>query len=188
MRRGSFHTALLHALAKKVSPAARFEIAPALDRLPHFNPDLDAKQIRPDAVMEWRRVLEKADAVFFAVPEYAHAIPGTFKNALDWVVGSGELIYKPVGVINGSPNGTGAGHVHAALRHTLELMTANVIPDACLNIAAISAAIDLKSRTVSPGLDADLARVANAMIEAVKHRDPNELRVLHEWSERRDNS
>ena len=32
-----------------------------------------------------------ADAVWIATPEYAGGMPGALKNALDWLVGSGEL-------------------------------------------------------------------------------------------------
>jgi NAD(P)H-dependent FMN reductase len=34
--------------------------------------------------------------VLLAVPEYALGIPGAFKNALDWTVGSASLYRKPV--------------------------------------------------------------------------------------------
>jgi chromate reductase, NAD(P)H dehydrogenase (quinone) len=32
-----------------------------------------------------------ADAVLVSTPEYAGGMPGALKNALDWLVGSGEL-------------------------------------------------------------------------------------------------
>jgi NAD(P)H-dependent FMN reductase len=36
--------------------------------------------------------------VLIASPEYAHSLPGAHKNALDRLVGSGELYAKPVGL------------------------------------------------------------------------------------------
>ena len=43
-----------------------------------------------------------ADGFYISCPEYAHGIPG-FKNALDWVVSSGEFIGKPIAFLNASP-------------------------------------------------------------------------------------
>ena len=37
-----------------------------------------------------------ADLVLLATPEYAGGMPGSLKNALDWLVGSGELYDKDV--------------------------------------------------------------------------------------------
>ena len=45
------------------------------------------------------RSVKSADGVVFATPEYAFGLPGSLKNALDWLVGSGELYEKPVVVI-----------------------------------------------------------------------------------------
>ncbi len=39
---------------------------------------------------------------------YAHGVPGVLKNALDWIVGSGELIDKPVAIVNASSRATRA--------------------------------------------------------------------------------
>ena len=61
----------------------------------------------------------------FAVPEYAFGIPGAFKNALDWTVGSGSLYRKPVAVLSVAPPGRGA-HVHEALRLVLRALDADV--------------------------------------------------------------
>jgi NAD(P)H-dependent FMN reductase len=83
--------------------------------LPAFNPDLadDA----PRAVLELRRRMADADAVVFSVPEYAASLPGMLKNALDWLVGSGELYEKPVAVM--STGTMGGEHVLPAMVLTL---------------------------------------------------------------------
>lgn len=36
-------------------------------------------------------------------PEYAHGIPGSLKNALGWLVGTGDQPGKPVALLNASP-------------------------------------------------------------------------------------
>ena len=35
--------------------------------------------------------LSASDAVLIASPEYGFSLPGALKNAIDWVIGSGEL-------------------------------------------------------------------------------------------------
>ena len=88
---------------------------PSVGALPAFNPDLadDA----PPAVRELRARVADADAVVFSVPEYAASLPGMLKNALDWLVGSGELYEKPVVVM--STGTMGGEHVLPAMVLTL---------------------------------------------------------------------
>ena len=91
--------------------------------LPHFDPDLE--DAPPEAVVRFRAACERAAGVVLAVPEYAFGIPGAFKNALDWTVGSGSLYRKPVAVLSVAPPGRGA-HVHEALRLVLKALDADV--------------------------------------------------------------
>lgn len=69
--------------------------------LPHFNPDLDG-ETSPEKVAEFRAQLNAADGVLMSTPEYAHGLPGTFKNALDWTVSSGEWMEKPTLILKTS--------------------------------------------------------------------------------------
>jgi chromate reductase, NAD(P)H dehydrogenase (quinone) len=43
--------------------------------------------------------------VLLAAPEYAGAIAGVVKDALDWIVGSGDLYGKPVGLLSAGTSG-----------------------------------------------------------------------------------
>jgi chromate reductase len=65
--------------------------------LPLFNPDIE-RDGTPHVVGAFRRTLSDADAVVFATPEYGHSLPGSLKNAIDWVIPSGELHQKPVAI------------------------------------------------------------------------------------------
>src|SRR5262245_24077935 len=85
---------------------------PGLGELPHFNPDDDVEPL--DAVVEsLRREIRRADALLFSTPEYAGALPGSFKNLLDWTIGDdqpGSIYEKPVAWINTSPRGATSAH------------------------------------------------------------------------------
>jgi NAD(P)H-dependent FMN reductase len=102
-----------------------------LDSLPHFNPDLDDEGAAPPrAVAALRAAFAAADGILVSSPEYAHGVPGSLKNALDWLVSSGEQIGKPVLLINASPNG--GQYAQAALLDILKVMSADVLEEASL--------------------------------------------------------
>jgi NAD(P)H-dependent FMN reductase len=75
-----------------------------LANLPAFNPDDDREPLHP-SVAELRQEIARADAVLFCTPEYAGALPGSFKNLLDWTVGGGEVYGKPAAWINVAARG-----------------------------------------------------------------------------------
>jgi chromate reductase, NAD(P)H dehydrogenase (quinone) len=102
--------------------------------LPHFNPDADQPPL-PAAVADLRAQIRSADAVLFCTPEYAGALPGSFKNVLDWTVGDdqpGSMNGKPVAYINVSPRG--AALAHASLRRVLGYVGAIIVEPACVDI------------------------------------------------------
>jgi NAD(P)H-dependent FMN reductase len=103
LRAQSSNLALLRAATKI---AAEVQIYEGLANLPHFNPDDDAEgAMPPPLVAELRAMLAEADGILISSPEYAHGVPGSLKNALDWLVSDGALVDKPVAVINASPVG-----------------------------------------------------------------------------------
>ena len=89
-----------------------------LTELPHFNPDRD--DVPDPAVTSLRAQLQAADGVLISTPEYAHGVPGSLKNLLDWVVGSGELVDKPVALLHASRSPWAL----ASIRETLSVMSA----------------------------------------------------------------
>src|SRR5438552_15838292 len=102
-------------------------MAAPLDRIPYYNADLDGGEHVDPAVLEWRRSLREADGVLISSPEYGHNLPGVLKNALDWIVGSGELVGKPV-VATTAAQAKGRGLLGlASLVQTLRAIDARVV-------------------------------------------------------------
>lgn len=97
MQAQSSNLKLLHAIARAAPKEVEVEIYDALRELPHFSPDIDTEPAQP-AVQAWREALASADAVLIASPEYAYSLPGSLKNGIDWLVGSGELYRKVVAI------------------------------------------------------------------------------------------
>jgi NAD(P)H-dependent FMN reductase len=125
LRARSSNAALLRAAFALVPAATETLLYEGIGTLPHFNPDLDQEgDIPPPTVAELRALLRSADGFIVSVPEYAHGLPGAFKNALDWLVSSGELAHKPVLVLNASAGGQ---HAQANLVETLTVIEAQVL-------------------------------------------------------------
>lgn len=95
-----------------------------LSQLPHFNPD-DDNDTPPPTVTAFRDRLRSADGILICTPEYAMGVPGSLKNALDWIVSSMEMSQKPVALITASSMGELA---HQSLTGTLRVIEAD-LPD-----------------------------------------------------------
>jgi chromate reductase len=141
LRAASTNTALLRTATTIPFDATAVTLFEGMNDLPHFNPDDDVEPLHP-AVAHLRSSIATADAVLFCTPEYAGALPGSFKNLLDWSVGATDGIYeKPVAWINASSSPTGAANAHTSLRIVLGYVNARVVDDACRHIAVPRAAV-----------------------------------------------
>ena len=124
--------------AQRVAPAG-VEVLDALSagEIPPFNPDVERDGPAPAPVVTWRAEVAAADGgVLIASPEYAHSLPGSLKNALDWLVGSGELYGRKVAVLCGSPRSGCGARGRTALEQTLRAQGAEVVVSATVVIVA----------------------------------------------------
>jgi chromate reductase len=140
LRAASTNTTLLKAAAGFAPGGVTLKLYDGLGDLPHFNPDLD-KDPPHAAVDEFRFHLRQSAGVIISSPEYAHGVPGVLKNALDWLVASGELYEKPVALFSASPRAT---YAQASITETLTVMTARVVPDACIVVPLLGKDLDVK--------------------------------------------
>jgi chromate reductase len=112
----SSNTNILKTIAALAPENVHISIVTGLEKLPHFSPDIEAGD---KFVNDFRKQISKADGVIFSTPEYAFGIPGSLKNALDWLVSSGELNEKPIAAISASPLYSGGDKALASLLLTL---------------------------------------------------------------------
>lgn len=172
LRRVSANTALVEAVARLAPPHVDVRIFRELPSIPPFNPDLDSEP-PPDPIGRFRSVLAGCDGLLISSPEYAHGVPGVLKNALDWVVASGELIDKPVAVINASAR---AMHAWTALVEILTTMSARVIREASSTIPLDGTRLDAAGLAADPQLAASLRASLDALARATRIADGHSAR------------
>jgi NAD(P)H-dependent FMN reductase len=162
LRKASLNHLFLRSMSLLCPDNINFSIYPNLGSIPLFNADdTDASIPR---VTHWRSALANADLVMIATPEYAHGVTGVIKNALDWIVSSGELENKLVAFPNISVRAeTGQSH----LMQTLQVMGCQIIP-------ACSPSATLKEPLIIPDLDevtitkhSDIRQRLNAFWQAI---------------------
>jgi chromate reductase len=165
VRARSSNAALLRAAAAVAPAGMEFRFYDEqLGKLPVFNPDLDGEgAIPPPEVEEFRALLAAADGVLISSPEYAHGVPGVLKNALDWIVSSGELEGKPVVFIVASPSG--GQWAQASLTPTLEVLGARLLVNVALTFTRTQIDDDgnLRDREIAGRLKATLDTLASAI-------------------------
>jgi NAD(P)H-dependent FMN reductase len=163
LRAGSGNAAVL-ATAATFAEATSYA---GLADLPHFNPDDDRDPLHP-AVAALRAEIKAADALLFCTPEYAGALPGSFKNLLDWTIGGGEIYRKPVAWINASSGASPAGGAgaHDSLRTVLTYAGTRIVEDACVRIPVPRAAVS-DGQVTDPDLRGRIALAVRRLLDGV---------------------
>ena len=130
LRGGSLNTALIHA-AQRLAPAGTtVDIYAGLAEIPPYNEDHDGDRT-PAQVAELRALIDAADGLLIAAPEYNYSIPGVLKNALDWASRPNPgacLVGKPVAIMGASPGNFGTARGQLALRQILHATHSHVLP------------------------------------------------------------
>ncbi|SDN09278.1 NAD(P)H-dependent FMN reductase [Fictibacillus solisalsi] len=167
LREKSLNSALLRSVLSMVPLQATILNDHEMAQLPHFNPDLDGNEMNTP-VAQWRRLLKEADGVLICTPEYAKGVPGCLKNALDWVVSSGELVNKPVAVICASPHPDGGAAAFASLLGTLKMMGASVVEGGTLTVPFINKKLGEDGEIKDAELKVHIENLLNALFQEIK--------------------
>jgi chromate reductase, NAD(P)H dehydrogenase (quinone) len=147
LRRVSSNTSALLA-ARHLAPAGlALVLYDGLGKLPLFNPDDESGNLSP-TVQALRDAVGRSDALLIACPEYAHGVPGAFKNLLDWLVGSLEFPDKPVLLLNTSARGS--HHAQDALCEILRTMSARLLSPEPLPVALPGSGCTMAQILASP--------------------------------------
>jgi chromate reductase, NAD(P)H dehydrogenase (quinone) len=159
LRSSSSNYRLLRAIAEMVTPELDVVIYTGIAGLPHFDPGPDEA---PAPVAAFRQLLRESSGVIICTPEYAHGVPGSLKNAIDWTVSSAEFSGKPTVLITASTDGR---YGHQALLETLRVIEARDVDRLSLLIPFIRAKIDAATGAIE---EKTLAEVRALMAEFMK--------------------
>jgi chromate reductase, NAD(P)H dehydrogenase (quinone) len=148
LRHGSMNSAVIRAAVRCA------EKHPAVDRIstlslrgiPLFDEDIEELG-DPPAVAAAKQLVQAADSVFIATPEYNGALSGVLKNAIDWLSrpwGSSALTDKPVITVSAAPGLSGGRSGQVTLRQILDELGAWVVPHDLVTISAAHGVFDGK--------------------------------------------
>jgi NAD(P)H-dependent FMN reductase len=122
----SSNLTLLRHAAKVAPNGVELSIFDGLRELPQFNPDLEIER-ELEVVAELRRAVRESSALLIACPEYGHSLPGSLKNAIDWLIGTGELERKLVATTAAVPAVERGRRGLQALADTLGAVSARIV-------------------------------------------------------------
>jgi chromate reductase len=165
LRNSSSNTNILKACAALAPADIKVTLYEGLDKLPYFSPELDGEgAVAAPTVQDLRQQLKHADAVIFCTPEYAFGVPGVLKNALDWIVSSGEFYDKPTAVISASPLATGGDKANASLTQTLTVMSAIIKEENKLLIPVVRTKMDAAGNITDKELETTLIKMMQSLV------------------------
>jgi NAD(P)H-dependent FMN reductase len=150
---------------ERLAPDFRFTHYEGIGALPHFNPDLDQEgELLPGEVAALRALIGSAEVLVISTPEYVHALPGSFKNALDWLVSDPAFAGKPVVILHAA---RGSSWALDSLREVLRTMSAQVLEDASVTLPLGSNQMDESAILARDDLRSLLAKSVAALREAM---------------------
>jgi chromate reductase len=169
LRQASYNKAALQAAQELLPEGATLEIF-GLGGVPPFNED--DERTFPARVVELKARVREADAILIATPEYNSSIPGSLKNALDWVsrpVATNPLRNKPVAVVGASTGAFGAVWAQAELRKVLAAIGARVL-DGEVAVGHAPTRFDESGRLEDESLQEQLEETIEALLTEVDAR------------------
>ena len=158
LRKGSLNMALAKSMQERYRDKFDLEIAD-IGTLPYYN--TDDEEHPSDTVLELKKQINEADAVFILTPEYNWSIPGVLKNALDWLSRGDKVLVDKLVLIAG---------VTPAMLGTVR---------AQLHLREILSSLGISARMLPPGGNEILINMANDKFDASGHlTDQNTLTFL----------
>lgn len=172
LRRGSFNGAVARALPDLAPFGVTISPLGSVQEFPHYNADLQDSGI-PKAASEMAQAIMASDGVIVVSPEYNYSIPGTLKNAFDWLsrLAPQPFVGKPVAIQTASPGNLGGARAQYHLRQMFVFLDARVLngPEVMVGQAAAKisagddpALLDEKTRAFISGQLAAFAAFARS--------------------------
>ena len=140
LRKASYNATLARMLPKLAPPGMAIAPGPPFDAIPHYNEDVQNLSGFPDTLTRFAEAIHTADGVIIVSPEHNWSVPGSLKNAIDWVsrMKDHALVNKPVALQSASDSLLGGARMQGHLRQALSSINALVLvrPEVFVNQVA----------------------------------------------------
>ncbi len=164
-RQNSINHSLLKAIADLSGTSFDITIFDGIGNLPQFNADQDGGNVTKE-IADFRQQINKADGVIICTPEYAHGVPGTLKNAIDWTISSSSFPHKPTMLITAS---TGGHYGHKALMETLRAIEAKNVDNLQMVIPFAKTKISMDNKITDDKTLVDIKKLIADFIETMNN-------------------
>ena len=147
LRKGSYNAALARTLPALAPAGLKLRPAPAFDKFPIYNHDIQDTTGFPAEVTAWADAIRGADGLIIVSPEYNWSIPGGLKNAIDWVsrLQNQPFAGKAVALQSVSPGPVGGARVQYDMRKAMAFLDAFVLNKPEIFIGGCAAKFDEKT-------------------------------------------
>lgn len=127
LRKASFNRMLMNVQAGLKPASMTLTESPSIV-MPHYDADIQTKGI-PAEVTAFADAVRAADGVLIITPEYNFTIPGTLKNAFDWVsrLKDQPFVGKPIAIQSASQGPVGGARVQYDIRKMMAYLDAIVL-------------------------------------------------------------
>jgi NAD(P)H-dependent FMN reductase len=171
LRQGSWNRALL-GVAVEVARANGAEVDLAEFRefaMPLYDADLQAAEGIPPGAQRLSARIRAADGILLASPEYNFSMPGTIKNAIDWLSREKPMPLrgKSAMLLSTSSGLVGGNRGLWALRVPLEMLGVHVYPD-MFSLAQGDKAFDAAGGLADPVVRERLAKMVQGYLKVAE--------------------
>jgi chromate reductase len=121
VREKSYNAALMRALPLLAPGGITFIESPLIVNMPHYDADQQNLSGPPVVAVAMANAIRDADGLVIVSPEYNYSVPGTLKNAIDWLsrLPKPPLVRKPVLIQSVSGGVLGGARMQYHLRQIL---------------------------------------------------------------------
>ena len=191
-RKGSFNKKLIHIAADLAQKrGAKVDLVDFKEfEMPLYDGDLEESQGLPKGALKLKECIEASDAMIISSPEYNFSIPGTIKNAIDWLSRAKPVPLKDKWalLLSASPSLVGGNRGLWNLRIPFECLGTHVYPE-MFSLAQAHQAFDEKDQLKDPQslqrleklVDAFLKKCAEAGKKTVKGIAESALALLMDY-------
>jgi len=128
LRKASYNAALIRNLPPLAPSGMKLVASPPIETFPPYNTDIQTTAGFPPEAVDMAEAIKAADGVLFVSPEYNWTMPGTLKNAIDWVSRMKDQPFKekPVAIQSCSQGPLGGSRMQYHWRMSMTYLNAYI--------------------------------------------------------------